>query len=82
MPSCSSASDNAEGSIYNLVGFQTHLQFPEQKRVFSMIPALANAEFVRYGVMHRNTYLEFAPDLLDALLPPHRGRAVFPLPGR
>ena len=50
--------DNAEGSIYNLVGFQTHLRFPEQKRVFSMIPALANAEFVRYGVMHRNTFLE------------------------
>lgn len=56
--------DNAEGSIYNLVGFQTHLRFPEQKRVFSMIPALANAEFVRYGVMHRNTYLS-SPGLLD-----------------
>lgn len=56
--------DNAEGSIYNLVGFQTHLRFPEQKRVFSMIPALANAEFVRYGVMHRNTYLD-SPRLLD-----------------
>ena len=56
--------DNAEGSIYNLVGFQTHLRFPEQKRVFSMIPALANAEFVRYGVMHRNTYLN-SPGLLD-----------------
>ena len=50
--------DNAEGSIYNLVGFQTHLRFPEQKRVFSMIPALAHAEFARYGVMHRNTFLE------------------------
>jgi methylenetetrahydrofolate--tRNA-(uracil-5-)-methyltransferase len=49
--------DNEEGSIYNLVGFQTHLKFPEQKRVFSMIPALHEAEFVRYGVMHRNTYL-------------------------
>ncbi|MBQ1242199.1 MAG: methylenetetrahydrofolate--tRNA-(uracil(54)-C(5))-methyltransferase (FADH(2)-oxidizing) TrmFO, partial [Oscillospiraceae bacterium] len=47
--------DNSEGSIYNLVGFQTHLRFPEQRRVFSMIPALKNAEFVRYGVMHRNT---------------------------
>lgn len=57
--------DNAEGSIYNLVGFQTHLRFPEQKRVFSMIPALANAEFVRYGVMHRNTFLD-SPRLLDA----------------
>ena len=56
--------DNADGSIYNLVGFQTHLKFPEQKRVFSMIPALANAEFVRYGVMHRNTFLN-SPKLLD-----------------
>ena len=56
--------DNAEGSIYNLVGFQTHLKFPEQKRVFSMIPALKNAEFVRYGVMHRNTFLN-SPKLLD-----------------
>ncbi len=56
--------DNAAGSIYNLVGFQTHLRFPEQKRVFSMIPALANAEFVRYGVMHRNTFLQ-SPKLLD-----------------
>ena len=56
--------DNAEGSIFNLVGFQTHLKFPEQKRVFSMIPALANAEFVRYGVMHRNTFLQ-SPKLLD-----------------
>ncbi|MCI2105170.1 MAG: methylenetetrahydrofolate--tRNA-(uracil(54)-C(5))-methyltransferase (FADH(2)-oxidizing) TrmFO [Intestinimonas sp.] len=56
--------DNREGSIYNLVGFQTHLRFPEQKRVFSMIPALQNAEFVRYGIMHRNTYLD-SPRLLD-----------------
>ena len=56
--------DNAAGSIYNLVGFQTHLKFGEQKRVFSMIPALANAEFVRYGVMHRNTLLR-SPKLLD-----------------
>ena len=56
--------DNREGSIYNLVGFQTHLRFPEQKRVFSMIPALHSAEFVRYGVMHRNTYLD-SPRLLD-----------------
>ena len=56
--------DNAEGSIYNLVGFQTHLKFGEQKRVFSMIPALKNAEFVRYGVMHRNTFLQ-SPRLLD-----------------
>ena len=56
--------DNADGSIYNLVGFQTHLKFGEQKRVFSMIPALKNAEYVRYGVMHRNTYLD-GPRLLD-----------------
>ena len=56
--------DSAQGSIYNLVGFQTHLKWPEQKRVFSMIPALRNAEFVRYGVMHRNTYLD-SPRLLD-----------------
>ncbi len=56
--------DNAAGSIYNLVGFQTHLKFGEQKRVFSMIPALRSAEYVRYGVMHRNTYLD-SPRLLD-----------------
>ena len=56
--------DNAQGSIYNMVGFQTHLRFPEQKRVFSMIPALRNAEYVRYGVMHRNTFLD-SPRLLD-----------------
>ena len=56
--------DNAEGSIYNLVGFQTHLKWPEQRRVFTMIPALKNAQFLRYGVMHRNTYLD-SPRLLD-----------------
>ncbi len=56
--------DNAQGSIYNLVGFQTHLKWPEQKRVFSMIPALRQAEFLRYGVMHRNTYLK-SPGFLD-----------------
>ena len=56
--------DNAQGSIYNMVGFQTHLRFPEQKRVFSMIPALKKAEYVRYGVMHRNTFLD-SPRLLD-----------------
>ena len=56
--------DNALGTVYNLVGFQTHLKFGEQKRVFSMIPALRNAEFVRYGVMHRNTFLQ-SPKLLD-----------------
>ncbi len=56
--------DNAAKTVYNLVGFQTHLKFGEQKRVFSMIPALRNAEFVRYGVMHRNTFL-CSPRLLD-----------------
>ena len=56
--------DNAVGTIYNIVGFQTHLTFSEQKRVFSMIPALKNAEFARFGVMHRNTYLN-SPKLLD-----------------
>ncbi len=56
--------DNADGTLYNLVGFQTHLTWGEQKRVFTMIPALKNADFVRYGVMHRNTYLN-SPQLLD-----------------
>ena len=56
--------DNLSGSLYNLVGFQTHLTWPEQKRIFSMIPALKNAEFIRYGVMHRNTYLD-SPGHLD-----------------
>ena len=56
--------DNAAKSVFNLVGFQTHLKFGEQKRVFSMIPALENAEFVRYGVMHQNTFLQ-SPKLLD-----------------
>ena len=56
--------DNADGTLYNMVGFQTHLTWGEQKRVFTMIPALKNAEFVRYGVMHRNTYIN-SPTLLD-----------------
>ncbi|MCM1042919.1 MAG: methylenetetrahydrofolate--tRNA-(uracil(54)-C(5))-methyltransferase (FADH(2)-oxidizing) TrmFO [Corallococcus sp.] len=56
--------ENADGTLYNLVGFQTHLKFVEQKRVFSLIPALKNAEFVRYGVMHRNTYID-APKFLN-----------------
>ena len=56
--------DNAQGTLYNIVGFQTHLKWGEQKRVFSLIPALRNAEYVRYGVMHRNTYLD-SPRLLD-----------------
>ena len=56
--------DNRSGTVYNIVGFQTHLRWPEQKRVFSMIPALAHAEYLRYGVMHRNTYLD-SPRMLD-----------------
>lgn len=57
--------DNAAASLYNIVGFQTHLKWPEQRRVFGMIPGLENAEFVRFGVMHKNTYLN-SPKLLDA----------------
>lgn len=57
--------ENRERTLYNLVGFQTNLKFPEQKRVFGMIPALKNAEFMRYGVMHRNTFLN-SPELLDS----------------
>ena len=56
--------ENAPGTMYNLVGFQTNLKFPEQKRVFSMIPALRNADFARYGVMHRNTFID-SPRLLS-----------------
>ena len=56
--------ENREGTMYNLVGFQTHLTFPEQRRVFRMIPGLEQAEFLRYGIMHRNTYLD-SPGLLD-----------------
>lgn len=57
--------DNARASLYNMVGFQTHLKWPEQKRVFRMIPGLENAEFARYGVMHRNTFIN-SPKLLDS----------------
>lgn len=57
--------DNKEGTLYNIVGFQTHLRWPEQKRVFRLIPGLENAEFVRYGVMHRNTYIN-SPGLINA----------------
>ena len=64
--------DNADGTIYNLVGFQTHLKWGEQKRVFSMIPALHDAQYLRYGVMHRNTFID-APRLLD-----RRNRLVTP----
>jgi len=58
--------DNAAGTLYNIVGFQTHLKWGEQKRVFQMIPGLENAEFVRYGVMHRNTFIN-SPKLLEAI---------------
>ncbi len=57
--------DNKAGSLYNIVGFQTHLKWPEQKRVFRLIPGLENAEFIRYGVMHRNTFID-SPRLLDS----------------
>ena len=57
--------DNTEGTLYNIVGFQTHLRWPEQKRVFGLIPGLENAEFARYGVMHRNTYIN-SPGFLNA----------------
>jgi len=67
--------DNAAKSVFNLVGFQTHLKFGEQKRVFSMIPALRNAEFVRYGVMHRNTFLQ-SPKLLDRFYADRRNPLV------
>ena len=67
--------DNAAKSVYNLVGFQTHLKFGEQKRVFSMIPALRNAEFVRYGVMHQNTFLQ-SPKLLDQFYADRRNPLV------
>lgn len=59
--------DNAEGTMYNIVGFQTHLKWGEQRRVFGMIPGLEKAEFIRYGVMHRNTYID-SPDLLTAAM--------------
>ena len=67
--------DNAAKSVYNLVGFQTHLKFGEQKRVFSMIPALKNAELVRYGVMHQNTFLQ-SPKLLDRFYADRRNPLV------
>ena len=67
--------DNAAKSVYNLVGFQTHLKFGEQKRVFSMIPALHDAEFVRYGVMHQNTFLQ-SPKLLDRFYADRRNPLV------
>ena len=68
--------ENLEGSLYNLVGFQTHLKWPEQKRVFRMIPGLENAEFSRYGVMHRNTFIE-SPRLLLATLQLRTDQRIF-----
>ena len=68
--------DNKDGTMYNIVGFQTHLKFGEQKRVFSMIPGLENAEFVRYGVMHRNTYIN-SPKLLDETYRMRKNKNIF-----
>ena len=68
--------DNKNGTLYNIVGFQTHLKWPEQKRVFSMIPGLENAEFVRYGVMHRNTYIN-SPKLLDSTYKLRKSDALY-----
>ena len=68
--------DNGSATLYNIVGFQTHLKFPEQKRVFSMIPGLEHAEFFRYGVMHRNSYIN-SPELLDATLQYRRNKNLF-----
>ena len=68
--------ENSAGTMYNLVGFQTNLKFGEQKRVFSMIPALKNAEFVRYGVMHRNTFIN-SPKLLRADFSLRSDRRIF-----
>ncbi|MCR5175893.1 MAG: methylenetetrahydrofolate--tRNA-(uracil(54)-C(5))-methyltransferase (FADH(2)-oxidizing) TrmFO [Anaerovibrio sp.] len=59
--------DNADGTLYNMVGFQTHLRWPEQRRVFGMIPGLENAEFVRYGVMHRNTFINSPEKLVPTM---------------
>lgn len=68
--------ENQNGSLYNMVGFQTNLKFPEQKRVFSMIPALKNAEFMRYGVMHRNSFIN-SPKLLNADLSLKKAKNIF-----
>ncbi len=68
--------ENSEGTLYNLVGFQTNLKFPEQKRVFSMIPGLENAEFMRYGVMHRNTFIN-SPRLLNRNLSLKKNNNIF-----
>ncbi len=68
--------ENANGTLYNLVGFQTNLKFPEQKRVFSMIPGLQNAEFMRYGVMHRNSFIN-SPELLNRDLSLKKNNLIF-----
>ena len=68
--------ENAKGTLYNLVGFQTNLKFPEQKRVFSMIPGLHNAEFMRYGVMHRNSFIN-SPKLLNRNLSLKENQNIF-----
>ncbi len=69
--------ENKEGTMYNIVGFQTHLTFPEQKRVFGMIPGLESAEFFRYGVMHRNTYLNSPGFLTPTYSVKNQGRIFF-----
>ena len=69
-------SENKEGTLFNLVGFQTNLKFPEQKRVFSLIPGLQNAEFMRYGVMHRNSFIN-SPKLLNPDLPFKENPKIF-----
>lgn len=69
--------DNAEGTLYNIVGFQTHLKWPEQRRVFGMIPGLENAEFVRYGVMHRNTFINSPETMLPTMQFKENGRLFF-----
>ncbi len=68
--------DNKDATLYNIVGFQTHLKFGEQKRVFSLIPGLNNAEFVRYGVMHRNTFIN-SPDLLNSHYQTRKNKKIF-----
>ncbi|MDR1471807.1 MAG: methylenetetrahydrofolate--tRNA-(uracil(54)-C(5))-methyltransferase (FADH(2)-oxidizing) TrmFO [Synergistaceae bacterium] len=68
--------DNAEGTLYNMVGFQTNLKWPEQERVFRMIPALERAEFARMGVMHRNSFVR-APRVLDWYMRPRRGSGAY-----
>ena len=68
--------DNAEGTLYNIVGFQTHLKWPEQKRVFGLIPGLENAEFVRYGVMHRNTFIN-SPETMKPTMESAKRKNLF-----